>query len=230
MLGAAAQEVGEAGRGVGFAGGSAARAAELLRAAVGGTPPGVFRGVAVLAENDRKLGLLRPAVTYRSRAGAKNGRRARRIRENIIGHGFRFFGAAAPGGAVFAAGRRGCLAIVRGRALALLHQPAGQHGGGVFLEPGIQQLRNLLAEIGRVAQAGKLVTLQGIAGRREQKVPGRLDFALHRALREERLDDERVVNTVNSTHVLTNCGKVCKSFAWNSKRIGYAHSALGAFR
>jgi hypothetical protein len=68
-----------------------------------------------------------------------------------------------------------------------------------------------------VAQAGKLITLQGIAGRREQKVPGRLGFVVHKALREERLDNERLVNTVNGTHVLTDCGKVCKSFAWSSK-------------
>jgi hypothetical protein len=80
-----------------------------------------------------------------------------------------------------------------------------------------------------VAQAGKLITLQGIAGRREQKVPGRLGFVVHRALREERSDNERLVKTVNSTHVLTGCGKVCKSFAWNSKRIYSAYAASGGF-
>ena len=63
--------------------------------------------------------------------------------------------------------------IFRGEdgALALLDQPASEHGGRVFLEPLLGQIGNLLAEIGSVSKAGKLIGLQSSAGSGEKKFP-----------------------------------------------------------
>src|SRR5260370_31134091 len=105
-----------------------------------------------------KTGLAAHFLGSGSGATAKFGPRARSIREKIIGRSM-------GGLASRVEGRRslvfGCRALAglarRGGVLALLHQPARQHGRSVFFEPGIQQWSDLLAEIGRVAQAGELV-------------------------------------------------------------------------
>jgi hypothetical protein len=89
-----------------------------------------------------------------SQRAASNTRRDHLIHEKVMGHstrvvrrrnGFRF------------AGLRG---VPSARALALLHEPSREHGGGVLVEPGVQQLANLLAEIGGVGKARQLVALQ----------------------------------------------------------------------
>ena len=59
-------------------------------------------------------------------------------------------------------------------ALALLDQPARDHGVGVLVEPLIEQGRDLLAEIRCVGEARELVGLQGVAGSGEEELPGRL--------------------------------------------------------
>jgi hypothetical protein len=97
------------------------------------------------------------------------------MREEIIGHRMR--------------ARRGVLAVVPAagprlggglrlrnaeRALMLLHEPAREHGRGIFLQPGIQQLADLFAEIGGMTEPRKFVALERIARSREQKLPGRL--------------------------------------------------------
>ena len=70
------------------------------------------------------------------------------------------------------------------RALALLDQPAGHHGVGVFVEPLVEQGGDLLAEIGRVAEAREFVALQGVARGGEKELPGRLGaIGVHGALR-----------------------------------------------
>jgi len=85
-------------------------------------------------------------------------------------------------------GRRVAVARSRGRsgglgrfglggadaALALLDEPAGDHGVGVFVEPLIEEGRDLLAEIGGVAEAGQFITLQGVLGSGEEELPRRL--------------------------------------------------------
>ena len=109
-------------------------------------------------------------------------------------------------------------------AFALFHQPARQHCGGVLLEPGVQQLRDLFAEIGGVAEPRKLIALQGIARRREKELPGRLGLVIQGDLQGKLRHGISIVNTVNSTHVRTYCGKVCKSFAWNRKQRSVAPS------
>jgi hypothetical protein len=75
------------------------------------------------------------------------------IDEKIIGHGMRVLG-----------GAGGCgLAIFLFVAFAIFHEPAGQHGAGVFFEPLIEQAAHLLAEIGGVAETSEFIGLQGIA-------------------------------------------------------------------
>jgi hypothetical protein len=92
---------------------------------------------------------------------ANCGRRGRLIRKKIIGHGLHGF--AAP------------IAVYRSflghRVLALAHQPARQQRRSVLFQPGIQQLGDLLAEIGGMVQARECVALQGIAGSGEQELP-----------------------------------------------------------
>jgi len=66
---------------------------------------------------------------------------------------------------------------------ALLHEPARQHGAGVFLEPLIEKGANLLAKIGGVAQARKFIALERVARGREKKLPRRLWLGTgHRSL------------------------------------------------
>jgi hypothetical protein len=57
-------------------------------------------------------------------------------------------------------------------AFALLHQPAGKHGGGFFGEPLVEQGGDLLAEIGGVTETREFVALQGVARSGEQEFPG----------------------------------------------------------
>lgn len=66
-------------------------------------------------------------------------------------------------------------AFVQGElAFAMLHEPAGEHGGGVFFHPLVEEGRDFLAQIGRMAQPGKFVAMQAVAGSREEKLPRRL--------------------------------------------------------
>ena len=99
---------------------------------------------------------------------ANFGRRGRLIREKIIGHGLRGF--VMP----IAVSRN----LFHRRMLALAHQPARQQRRGILLQPGVQQLGDLFAEIGGVVQAREFIALQGIAGRREQKLPRGLSFVI----------------------------------------------------
>jgi hypothetical protein len=59
-------------------------------------------------------------------------------------------------------------------ALALFDEPAGDHGIGVFVEPLVEEGRDLLAEIGDVAEAREFVGLQSVAGGGKEELPRRL--------------------------------------------------------
>ena len=59
------------------------------------------------------------------------------------------------------------------RPLTLLQKQAGQHGGGVFFQPLIQQSADFLADIGGVRETRQLIALQGVARGREKELPGR---------------------------------------------------------
>ena len=183
-----------------------------------GTRPGSLADAPMLVKRGRETRLPVHFLSCRSRSSAKIGRRARLIREKIIGHGLHGFAASI---AVY-------LCFFRHRVLALPNQPARQQRRCVLIQPGIQQLRNLFAEIGGMVQAREFIALQGIAGSGEQELPRRLGFVIQGDLQGKPRDSKRIVKTVNSTHIRTYCGKVCKSFAWNGKQRRFASCGLGA--
>jgi hypothetical protein len=202
-----------------------------LGAIVDRTPRRGLGESAIAAGSGPQFGWPAHSLHWRSRASAKSRLRARLIREKIIGHGVCGLIPPIAGRRTFIVARRSRRAfalLARCRALALLHQPARQHGRGIFLQPDIQQLRDLLAEIGRVAKPRKLEALQGIAGSGEKKLPGRLRFVgTHGDLQREHGDVTSIVTGVNSTHVRTCCGKLCKSFARNCGQSDSTSAALG---
>jgi len=198
----------------GEAGGLASRVVRQLGAMVHRTPRRGLGESALPAESGLQIGWPALVLGCGSRTTAKFGPRARSIHEKIIGRSMCALASCVERrrSLVFGCGALAGLASRRG-VLALLHQPARQHGRGVFFEPGIQQLSDLLAEIGRVAQAREFVTLQRIARRRQQEFPRRFGFVIQGALPGKRLHSKCVVNIVNSAHVGGDCGKVCKSCA-----------------
>ena len=118
----------------------------------------------------------------RLRAAARNVWTSESIRQKIIGHRMAVCGRGVGGGRVSG------LLRLRGKhgALPLLDQPAGNHGVGILVEPLVEQGRDLLAEIGRVTEAGEFVALQGVAGSREKELPGWLGaIGIHGALRRK---------------------------------------------
>jgi len=136
----------------------------LRRGTGPGTPLGNPGDLELLAESGPESGRPRDVVGCRSRTGAKNRaanpfdpRKSYRTRLAAFCSCYR-----APD-----CGRHSRWPLWMGRlaraggAFALLHQPTRQHGRGVLFEPGIEQLRDLLAEIGSMAQTRKFVTLQG---------------------------------------------------------------------
>ncbi len=109
-----------------------------------------------------------PKNDRRSRRAASNTRRDRLIRENIMGHSTRVVRRM---DGLRSAGLRDVLNARR--AFALLHEPPREHGGGILVEPAIEQLANLLAEIGGVAEPRQLVTLQRGKRSRQEELPRR---------------------------------------------------------
>ncbi len=208
----------------------AARAPGVLGVAAHGTPRRRLGDSGLLAVSGPQPRLPACVLGCGSRATAKFAWRARSIRKEIIGHSMRGLASCFGGSRPLVVGRRLLACRVnRGGMLALLHQPARQHGRGVFLEPGIQQLSDLFAEIGRVTQTGKLVTLQGIARGRQQELPRRLSFVIQGDLQEgKRLYSKRLVKKVNSTYVRTYCGKVRKSRAVDCAQKSFPRSGMGA--
>ena len=208
-----------------MAGSVAARVVGLRRGISPDTPLRGPGDSVLLAEMGRKTGWPCYVVGCRSGAGAKIGRRARLIHEKVIGHDLAVF---APGigrrtAVAVQCGRYGRLALLAGRgAFALLHQPTRQHGRGVLFEPGIEQLRDLLAEIGSMAQTRKFVTLQRITGRRQKKLPGRLGFVIQRDLQGKKpVEITSIVTLVKSAQIRTYCGKVCKSLPCGQRQTSF---------
>ena len=116
----------------------------------------------------------------RSSAAARNVWANESIRQKIIGHRMAVCGRRFGGGLV----GRGLSFRGENRALALLDQPARNHGVGVFVEPLVEKGRYLLAEIGRVAETREFVALQGVACGGEKELPGWLGAVRgHGALR-----------------------------------------------
>jgi hypothetical protein len=212
----------------GGAGAFASRVERQIPMMVHRTPRYGLGESAIPVGNGPQFGLPAHFLGGGLRATAKFGRRARSIREKIIGRSMCGLASCIQGRHPLVFGCRPLAGLVsRGGVLALLHQPARQHGGSVFFEPAIQQLSDLLAQIGRVAQAGEFVTLQRIARRRQQEFPRRLGFVIQGALPGKPPQSKRVVNTVNSTHVRRDCGKVCKSCARDCALESFMRSGRG---
>ena len=156
------------------------RLAGRIERVSGSTP---FRPCGARASLDKigKTGRVSPQTGgERSRATARNTLLNESIRQKIIGHRMAVCGRRFGDGLVRSGpGFRG-----ENRALALLDEPAGDHGVGVFVEPLVEQGRDLLAEIGCVSEAGEFVALQGVAGSGEKELPRRLGaIGVHGALR-----------------------------------------------
>ncbi len=216
------------GRG-GEAGGLASRVVRQLGAMVHRTPRRGLGYFTLPAGSGLKTGLATHFLGCGLRATAKFGPRARSIREKIIGRSMCGLASCVEARRSLVFGCRTLAGLARrGGVLALLHQPARQHGRGVFFEPGIQQLGDFLAEIGRVAQAGEFVTLQRIARRRQQEFPRRFGFVIQGALPGKHPHSKGIVNTVNSTHVRGDCGKVCKSCAPSCAQESFTRSGRRA--
>jgi hypothetical protein len=83
--------------------------------------------------------------------------------------------------------------------LTLVDQVAREQRGRVFLEPLIEQRRNLFAEIGGMPETGKLIGLERVARSGKQKLPGSLGVEFrHKNLRgpgqrEYESDIDRIV-------------------------------------
>ena len=108
-----------------------------------------------------------------SRWAAICGRRPRPIPKKIIGH---------------------CMSAFRRRfargsglqhlrwTLALLHQPAGQHGGSILLEPLVEKRDDLLPEIRSMAETREFVALQRVTRSREKELPRGLGLLARHAV------------------------------------------------
>src|SRR5271155_3261170 len=92
-------------------------------------------------------------------AGAKSGVRRVAVGKNIIGRS----SGVGTLRRVINAGAGSGRALFGDAAFALVDQPAGEHGVGVFFEPLIEQCANFLADVGGVAEPGEFVALQGVA-------------------------------------------------------------------
>jgi hypothetical protein len=101
-------------------------------------------------------------IAITSRWAAVCGRRDRPIRKKIIGHGMSVLQQSLAG--------RGGLQHLR-RALALLHQPAREHGASILFKPKIEKRADLLAEIGGMVETREFVALQRSARSREKELP-----------------------------------------------------------
>lgn len=86
----------------------------------------------------------------------------------------------------------------------MIHQPARQHGRGIFLEVLIQQCPHFLAQIRRMGEAGKFTALQGITGCGEKEFPGRLGvIGIHENLSDQVLW-KRWENSTTSPYIVTS--------------------------
>ncbi len=212
----------------------AARVMGLGRATAGRTLRHCFDCSALLAGSASQNDFSACVLALRSRTSAKFVGRSRLIGKKIIGRSM---------GLASRVGRR-CPLVVRrslrifrslgravlasGGAFALLHQPARQHGRGVFLQPGIEQLRDLLTEVGSVAEPRELVTLQRVPRRGEKELPGWLGSVVQGGLQGKPRHSINIVKTVNSIHIRTYCGKLCKSLPANRERFRFTGPAVKA--
>jgi len=90
-------------------------------------------------------------------------------------------------------------------AFALIHEPASEHGGSVFLEVLVEEGGQLLAEIGGMSETGKFVGLERVAGSGEKEFPGRLGvMGVHKNLLEQVLWKRQMDSSTDRTIVTSN--------------------------
>src|SRR6266851_374684 len=111
----------------------------------------------------------RRKIDFTSSSASVCGRRDRPIRKNIIGHGMSVFRESFSSGRVF-------LGLLR--SFPLLHQPARQHGGGVFFHPQVEKGANLFAEVSSMAETREFIALQRVTRSGEKKLPRGLGFVV----------------------------------------------------
>jgi len=168
---------------------------------VGSTP---FRpcGARGTLDKFRKTEWVSPRrASERSVAAARNVWANESIRQKIIGHRMAICGNRFGGGMV----RRGLCVSGVNRALPLLNEPAGDHGVGVFVEPLVEEGRDLLAEIGGVCKAREFVAMERVAGSGEKKLPRRLGAIVgHGALRANRVTPNGLYRSISASMVTSN--------------------------
>jgi hypothetical protein len=169
MAAMVAEGIRRARYGEAFEGNAGGSGREVLERTTVATPPrpivhGFVRGKAA-----GKLLMERRKMAFTSSGAPICGRRDGPIRKKIIGHGMSVFRKSFCGQDIV-------LRLLR--TFPLLHQPARQHGRGIFLHPKIEQRANFLAEIGGMAETREFVALQRVARGREKKLPWRLGFAM----------------------------------------------------
>ncbi len=130
-----------------------------------GTPPGPSDRGFGSGIASGKLWIERRKIAITSSWAAICGRGDRPIRKKVIGHGRSVLRERFTGANVF-------LHLLR--AFPLLHQPARQHGRGIFFHPLVEKRANLLAEIGGMTKTREFIALQRISRSREKKLPRRL--------------------------------------------------------
>ena len=144
------------------------RVKEHIAGSVVGTPFRSTGSRCLLGKNTKNKTLHRQTEGEISAPAAGSGWADDTIRQKVLGR------------TVSVAGRRkrrSGLWLWFGRAhaaFALLDEPARDQGVGVFVEPLVEEGRDLLAEIGGVAKAREFVGLQSVAGGGEKEFPRRL--------------------------------------------------------
>jgi hypothetical protein len=134
-----------------FGGNAEASEQNVRRYTMPGTTPGPTDCCFMSVVASGKIRLVRQKIAVTSSWASVCGRRDRAFREKVIGRGMsicpdRF------------SGRSVLLRMLR--TFPLFHQPARQHGCGVFLHPKVEKRANLLAEIGGMAETREFVALQ----------------------------------------------------------------------
>jgi len=143
-----------------------------------GTLPGPRGGGLGDAKARNKMRVEHRQIVFTSRGASVCGWRDGAITKKIIGRAMSILRKSFNGRSVF----RQVLGT-----FPLLHEPTGQHGGGIFLDPKIKKGADLLAEIGGMAKPREFIALQRISRSGEQKLPRRLGFVMvHAGLLEKR--------------------------------------------
>src|SRR5260370_12483191 len=152
-----------------FSGNGEAGELNLWRPPALGTFPGTSDRGRVSGGFGAVLRMERRKIAFTSSVASVCGRRNRPIRKKIIGHGMSVFRKSF---------NRGSVLLRNLRAFLLFHQPARQHGRGVFLDPKIELRAYLTATSGGMVETREFITLQRVSRSGKKKLPRRLSFVV----------------------------------------------------